>query len=188
MDLLRHEATGSTTLVDRDIQIGDIVFPIQYHIDSKWDFSLIKVSYAYSFINTAKYEFYLGGGLNVRDISVGFRGVGSFLGSSDTRIFDDNGKLPLPTLTVGMQYNVTDKLSVRFRTESFFIQSSDSSGRWQDTYALVDYRIGGRFGVGGGLNFSNINLETDLRNDHRAQAESSYSAFLLYFFARLPSQ
>jgi hypothetical protein len=178
------DRNGSTTLLDKDIQIGNVVFPVQYRIDSEWGFKVIKVSYAYSFINTAKYEFYLGGGLNIRDVSFGFTGVGSTLGQSDTRVFRDNGTLPLPTLTAGMQYNMTDKLSVRFRTESFFIQVNDSSGRWQDTYALVDYRLSDKFGIGGGLNFFNITIEGDLRNDYRAQMESSYTGFLLYISAR----
>jgi len=69
------ERGGSATLVDRDVQIGDVVFPIQYRVASDWKFSVIKASYSYSFINTAKYEFYLGGGLNIRNISFGFTGV-----------------------------------------------------------------------------------------------------------------
>ena len=179
---------GSATLVDRDVQIGDVVFPIQYRVASDWKFSVIKASYSYSFINTAKYEFYLGGGLNIRNISFGFTGVGSVLGTTDTRVFDDNGKLPLPTLTVGMQYNVSDKLSIRFRTESFFIEINDTSGRWQDTYALVDYRIGDRVGIGGGVNVFNIDVEGGLRDNYRAQTESSYTAFLLYVSARFPAR
>ena len=176
--------TGSTTLLDKDIQIGDVVFPVKFRIDSEWDFKVTKVSYAYSFINTAKYEFYLGGGLNIRDVSVGFTGVGSLSGTSQTRVFNDGGTLPLPTLTAGMQYNISDKLAIRFRTESFFIQIGDSSGRWQDTYALVDYRITKKFGIGGGLNFFNINLEGDLRNNYKAQLESNYTGFMLYLSAR----
>jgi len=182
------ERGGSATLVDRDVQIGDVVFPIQYRVASDWKFSVIKASYSYSFINTAKYEFYLGGGLNIRNISFGFTGVGSVLGTTDTRVFDDNGKLPLPTLTVGMQYNVSDKLSIRFRTESFFIEINDTSGRWQDTYALVDYRIGDRVGIGGGVNVFNIDLEGGLGDNYRAQTESSYTAFLLYVSARFPAR
>jgi hypothetical protein len=176
--------TGSTTLIDRDIQIGDVVFPVLFRIDSEWDFKVIKVSYAYSFINTAKYEFYIGGGLNIRDISFAFTGAGSFSGTSQTRAFNDSGTLPLPTLTAGMQYNISDKLAIRFRTESFFIQIGGSSGRWQDTYALVDYRISKKFGLGGGLNFFNINLEGDLSNTHSGQLESNYTAFLIYLSAR----
>jgi len=182
------ERDGSATLVDRDVQIGDVVFPIQYRVASDWKFSVIKASYSYSFINTAKYEFYLGGGLNIRNISFGFTGVGSVLGTTETRVFDDNGKLPLPTLTVGMQYNVSDKLSIRFRTESFFIEINNTSGRWQDTYALVDYRIGDRVGIGGGVNVFNIDLEGGLGDNYRAQTESSYTAFLLYVSARFPAR
>jgi hypothetical protein len=179
-----QERSGSTTLVDRDIQIGDVTFPINYRVDSEWEFEVLKVSYAYSFINTAKYEFYLGGGINIRNISVGFTGVGSFFGSTDTRVFDDDGRLPLPTLTAGMQYNVTDKLGVRFRTESFFVQVNDAEGRWQDTYALLDYRITDKFGVGGGLNFFNIRMSADLDRGYNVEAESSYTGFLLYVSAR----
>jgi hypothetical protein len=87
-----------------------------------------------------------------------------------------------------MQYNVSDKLSIRFRTESFFIEINDTSGRWQDTYALVDYRIGDRVGIGGGVNVFNIDLEGGLRDNYRAQTESSYTAFLLYVSARFPAR
>jgi len=178
------DRTGSKTLLDKDIEIGDVVYPLRYRVDSEWNFRVLKIDYAYSFINTAKYEFYLGGGLNIRELSVAFTGVGSLFGASDTRVFDDDAKLPLPTLTAGMRYNVNDKLGVRFRTESFFTQINNSSGRWQDTYMLVDYRVGRRFGFGGGVNFFNIDLEADLRSDHRAQAESSYTGFLVYGVAR----
>jgi hypothetical protein len=176
--------TGSATLVDEDIQIGDTIFPVNFRIDSEWDFEVLKASYAYSFVNTAKYEFYLGAGLNIRDVSVGFRGEGTLLGASDVRIFEDGGTLPLPTFTAGMQYNLTDKLNIRFRAESFFIQVNDASGRWQDSYLIADYRIGDQFGIGGGLNFFNISLEADLDDDHTAEMESNYTGLLFYVSAR----
>ncbi len=178
-----QERTGDTVIVDSPIQIGDVIFPVDYRVASRYQFKVLKASYAWSFINTSKYEFFLGGGINLRDLSLRFEGQGTAGGNPNVRRFSDSSKLPLPTATAGMTYNVNDKLGLRFRTESFFIEVGGSSGRWQDTSALVDYRIGEKIGIGGGINFFNINLETDLSDDHNAQTQSSYSGLLLYISA-----
>ena len=169
---------GQNTL-NTSITIGDTVFPIGFTVDSEWKFNINKVGYSWSFINVDKYEMFLGAGLNVRDLSLNFRGTG--LLSSEERSYSEDGSLPLPTVTAGMRYNILDKLAVRFRFESFFLEVDDDKGRMQDAYLLLEYDITKNFGIGGGLNTYNLDVETGGDEDLSGEIESSYIGFLLYF-------
>ncbi|MCZ6666923.1 MAG: hypothetical protein O7B81_16610 [Gammaproteobacteria bacterium] len=170
-----------SAFVGQDLQIGEITFPLGFQIDSTWKLSVAKVSYAWSFINTDPYEFYIGAGLNVRDISLKFNGTGVVSGTR--RDFDESGTLPQPTLTAGMRYNVLDNLALLFRTEAFALEFGDSKGRIQDTYFLLEYDITRNFGIGGGINLYNLDIEIDKGGDFTGEVESSYLGLLLYLSA-----
>jgi hypothetical protein len=175
---------GTTVLLDDDIEIGNIVYPVDFSIISNVNIQVLKASYAWSFINTAKYEFFLGGGLNVRDITTTFYGVGNVLGVTETRTWDDGDRVPLPTLTAGMHYNISENIRVRFRLESFSIRLDDASGRWNDTSLMVDYRIGNRMGIGGGLNLGYVSLQSETDDDYEMESETSQSGLMVYVSAR----
>jgi hypothetical protein len=170
--------------LNNDVVVGDVVFPLSYQVQTLWDYRVVKLGYAWSFINTERYEFYVGGGLNVRRVSLAMRGESAVAGSADTRVFDETGDLPLPTVAVGMRYSITERLDLKLRSESFALEIGDSSGRWQDSYALVDYRIGDRFGVGGGINLSNISLKTDVDERNVMESDSSHVGLMVFMSAR----
>jgi hypothetical protein len=92
--------------------------------------------------------------------------------------------VPLPTLTAGMHYNLSEKLRLRFRLESFAIRVGDASGNWQDTSLMVDYTIGDRVGIGGGLSLSNIRLQSDSDEDYSVESETSQGGLMVYVSAR----
>lgn len=175
---------GYTTSIDDEIEIGDIVYPVDFAIRSEMNLSVLKASYAWSFINTEKYEFFVGGGLNIRDITTRFSGTGTVLGNTDTRTYDDGDRLPLPTLTAGMHYNVTDRIRLRFRLESFAIRIDDASGRWLDNSLLVDYTIGEKVGIGGGVSLSNIRLRSDSDDGYDVESESGQGGLMMYISAK----
>lgn len=175
---------GYTTIVDDDIEIGDIVYPVDFSVSSEMNIQVLKASYAWSFINTEKYEFFVGGGLNIRDITTTFYGVGTVLGVTETRVYDDGDMVPLPTLTAGMHYNINDRIRLRFRLESFAIRLDDSSGRWMDNSLMVDYVIGERIGIGGGINLSNVRIQSESDEDYDMESESSQGGLMIYVSAR----
>ncbi len=174
---------GTRSLLDRNIELGNIVIPINYSVQSKLDFDIAKIGYAWSFVNTSTYELFLGAGLNVRNISLAFRGVGPGPNPGDTRTFETQEALPLPTITAGIRYNISHALSVNFRAENFFLGVDRNRGRMQDTYLLVEYDFSKRFGLGGGINNYNIDVEMELDDGYSGKLESSYFGFLLFFTA-----
>ena len=175
---------GNTVLLDDGIEIGDVVYPVDFNIASELNIRVLKASYAWSFINTSKYEFFLGGGLNIREISTTFQGVGNVLGNTEIRTFDDRDRVPLPTLTAGMHYNFSEKLRIRFRLETFAIRIDDTSGRWNDNSLMVDYTIGEKVGIGGGISLSHVRLQSESDEDHDIESETSQGGLLIYVSAR----
>jgi hypothetical protein len=175
---------GSVDFIYQDITIGDVTFPLGYQIDSAWKYGVTKVSYAWSFINTSKYEFYVGGGLNVSNLKVGFSGYGDFGGQPEVRAFEDSQLVPLPTLSAGMRYQVSDRLMLRYRIESFTLNLGGDAGRWQDSYFFVDYDIAKHFGIGGGINLFDLQISSDLDDDLTAEFDSSHVGVMIYFVGR----
>ena len=171
------ERDGSAGL-SRDIRIGDVEFPLGFTIDTGLDIQLVELGYVWSFINVEPYEFFLGGGLNVRDITLTAVGTGLLAGTE--RRFDNSGILPMPTAAIGGRYNVLDKLSLNFKMEVFGIKFDEQSGRLQDTYFLVEYDITKNFGIGGGFNVYNLDLEFARDDDFSGELKSSYRGVLLY--------
>ena len=180
-----QDRSGTRAILNEDVSIGDVVIPATYSIDTELDVAFTKVSYSWSFINTELYEFFVGAGVNSRDISMTVRGAGSVAGRSDVRTFDNGDSVPLPTLTTGMRYDVTKKLQLNFRLESFFIRlDDDNRGRWNDTYLLLEYGISKHFGFGGGVNASSTHLKAGLNDDLTAGLDLGHVGFLLYFTAK----
>ena len=90
--------------IDKEITIGDTVFPINYTVDSTWKFKINKIGYSWSFINVDKYEMFLGAGVNYRKMSLTFEGRGGAL-LQEERMYESGTSLPLPTVTAGIRYN-----------------------------------------------------------------------------------
>jgi len=169
---------GSAGL-SRDIEIGNVEFPLGFTVDTELDIRVAEIGYVWSFINVEPYEFFLGAGLNVRDVKL--TAVGTGLLSGTERRFDNSGKLPMPTVTLGGRYNVLDKLSLNFKMATFGIKFDEQSGRLQDTYFLAEYDITKNFGIGGGFNVYNLDLQFARDDDFSGELKTSYRGLLLYF-------
>lgn len=168
---------GTTTTLEQ-IEIGDSVFPVGATIFSEWDFEILKGSWAWSFINVEKYEFYVGAGLNISNAGLTFSAQDV---TGEIR-YDGDGLIPLPTFTFGGRFKITRKLALNFRTEFFRLEIGDFKGSLQDTYILLDYDITDHFGIGGGLNTFNFDLEMT-QDELTGSIESSYNGVLFYLKA-----
>jgi len=138
---------------------------------------LIAVNWSYSFVNTSKYEAWLGAGLNFQkidktiDINVG--------GGSNQLQEDAKGTVPIPTFNFGGRWNFSKRWRMLVMQQMFGIKVGDFSGKLNNTRLLAEYGITSNFGIGGG--FERFNFEVDAEGDDFAgQLDTSYSAFTLY--------
>jgi hypothetical protein len=176
---------GRTTILE-EIQIGDTLFTVGSTINTEWKTTLLKLGWAYSFINVSKYEFYVGFGLNLRRTQLEFdatvTGGGGGAGQADS----EDVNIPLPVVNLGGRYNFGKdgggKASLNFNYEVFTIKAGDFSGSLQDLTIIFEHDTFKHVGFGGGLSDYTADLELE-DTDFSGELESSYTGLLLYLKA-----
>lgn len=83
---------SGTAVASQEYVIGDpndpdggFIIPRGSRVQTKWDFDLLKVGYAWSFLNKRRYEMFIGTGLNIRrlDIEIDYQAAISTFGQED---------------------------------------------------------------------------------------------------------
>ena len=135
------------------------------------------ISYTYSFVNTAKFEAWLGGGLNFQTIDYTVRAnIGTLVVNNEATA---EGTIPIPTLNFGGRWNFSPSWRALFTADVFGLDIGDYSGRLNNTRLLVEYNIIKHFGIGVGLERYSfeVNAESD---DFIGSLDISYTGLSLY--------
>jgi len=151
-------ATQDYIIGDPDDPQGGFIIPRDSNIQAQWNFDLLKIGYAYSFLNKRRYEMFIGTGLNIRnlDIAISYQAAISTFGAEDS--FDSEGLIPLPTAVIGGRWNLTKKWQSIFRYEIFMLEVGDYRGSQQDFQLLFEHSTFKHVGFGLGINTVNINM------------------------------
>jgi len=107
--------------VDRQIQWGNQTFNVGDQVQSKFNFSDIRVSVGYSFFRTADKELGVGLGLHAAGYDVSLSSAGT--GTEATKVL-----APLPVLSVYGQFALTDRWAVGGRLDRFSMSYSKYDG------------------------------------------------------------
>ena len=174
----RTEREGlSTYNGNESIEIGDVVIDPGDSVATTDKSQLLAVNWSYSFVNTRKYEAWLGAGLNFQtidttiDINIG--------GGVDHLQQDAKATVPIPTLNFGGRWNFSPGVRMLLMQQVFGIKIGDFSGKLNNTRILAEFNVTRNFGIGGG--FERFNFEVEAEGDEFVgQLDTSYSAFTLY--------
>jgi hypothetical protein len=140
---------------------GDpITIPVGARVDTQLDYDIYKIGYLWSFYHSSKVELAAGLGLHITRIAVGLQAETT---SSGIDARDASVTLPLPVLSFGLSYNVSNKLSWYLKSETFSIELEDWTGTYNDNSLGVEYRLVKNVGVGIGLagNTLKVSQETE---------------------------
>jgi hypothetical protein len=138
---------------------GDpITIPIGARVDTQMDYDIYKLSYLWSFYHCDKVELAAGLGLHITRIAVGLQAETT---SSGIDARDASLTLPLPVLSFGLSYNVTNKLSWYLKSETFSIELDEWTGTYNDNSLGVDYRLLKNVSVGVGLASNTLKISQD---------------------------
>jgi hypothetical protein len=146
--------------LERTINIGDREFEIGVGVEAFTDVSIYKAVYTWIFHDDPKVTLGLSAGINVVDFDFGINAGPDRIGDDD--LSERAGiTAPLPVLGGRLVYRISPKFSVLFTADVLMVKYGDYSGTFQDVYALAEYRLSKRFGVGGGLNVLGFDLTVD---------------------------
>ena len=169
---------GLSTYEGDDLEIGDdIVIANGDSIAITDDSSLIAANWTYSFLNTAKYEGWLGIGLNFSTVDTTIDvNVGNVVGQEQAQA---KGTVPVPTINLGGRWNFSKRVRMLVFMQMFGLQYGDYSGKLNNTRILAEWDIIRNFGIGGG--FERFAFEVDAESENfNGSLDTSYTAFTLY--------
>jgi len=169
---------GLSTYEGDDLEIGDdIVIANGDSIAITDDSSLIAANWTYSFLNTAKYEGWLGIGLNFSTVDTTIDvNVGNVVGQEQAQA---KGTVPVPTINLGGRWNFSKRVRMLVFMQMFGLKYGDYSGKLNNTRILAEWDIIRNFGIGGG--FERFAFEVDAESENfNGSLDTSYTAFTLY--------
>ncbi|WP_413575277.1 hypothetical protein ACLVWU_13305 [Bdellovibrio sp. HCB290] len=164
LDIFNLNRSGTKT-INRQIQIGDQIYPVGASLTSKFTFTIIPIAWSYAFIKNSDWEVSAGAGLQWSVINLKIDGSASLSPISTSREATADANAPLPLINADMKYYInpdwnvganigafTYKVGAANMTMQGDILSAGASTEWWFT----DY-----FGVGGAVNWFYIGVTVD---------------------------
>lgn len=162
---------SAVATLSRDIEWGDVIFPISAEVSTELDLTIYKAAYTYHMLHREKYRLGVTGGFYVADISLQL----NLLDRDD----EERGDLtaPLPVLGLRGEYFFSERWRASASAEWFSLKISGYKGTLQDFLISIDYRVGKHAAVGVGYNSVKIDVDAT-EEDLRADLVWRYSGFI----------
>lgn len=164
-------------VLDSDVEIGDQIFPIGTEVKSKFNLQIIKASYSYSFYKDERVMIDASFGLFVMPISFSVKAL-------DLNEVASDFVAPLPVVGIRSNFAITPKLHLKQSVDFLYMKIANFRGVVSDINVTLEYNLWEHFGVGGGLNAYQLNIEAfgDDNNyfDFKGSIKTGYTGLLLY--------
>ena len=167
LDIDRH---GSTR-VQRDINVGDLVIPVNVLVESDFRMTVLKVAYTYSFFQNRTVDLGVSAGMIGLDVDANID-AGVAIGTEDAE-----GFAPYPVFGLRLGYAFSRKLFLKASIEYFEISSGDVEARAIDGLIALEHKTWKNVGLGGGYNV--VDLEGEDTKD-KDEAQLKYEGLLVY--------
>lgn len=171
--------TSGSNTISQDLNFDGVTYQAGANINSFLDMDIYKLNYAYSFYHNEKVELSLGAGLHFMDISTGLSG--NAVVNNQPEAFNSESVdvlAPLPVIGFDLDYAVTPRFHMRASVDYFGISIEQYSGSFTDVLISADYQAFDNFGLGLGLNVTNLDATVD--NDTKYELDQSITGFLAY--------
>jgi len=151
------DRSGSKVL-DRDIDWGDVTYPVGIEIESQFNTTVYRLTGGYSFHKTATSEAGIGFGFHVTDFETSLSGQGLGPGGLAFQREARDALVPLPTLGLYGGFQVAPQVYVRGRVDYLTLEYNEYDGSLVNWMAAIDWRVHPNFGVGIGYRYVDYKL------------------------------
>ena len=138
---------------------NSITIPLGAQVVSNLDYDIFKVGYLWSFHHTDKVEIGVGAGLHITRLAVGLNASvtnppGSAIEQVDTTV-------PLPVISILLNYHITPKWSWYIKSEAFALKFDKWTGSYRDSTFGIEYRGWKHVALGAGLSSNSLEIEEE---------------------------
>ncbi len=175
---------ASKTLTEQ-IKIGDKLFDVGAFVNSNWEIDFFQVSYAYSFIQTPKWEVSGSLGLYYLDTAITLYGEGSISNEDGGWTIagqvseEESIGLPIPLFGVAAEYHITPKWRAKIGARYFTISLDEWSGHIFEATAALEFLFHKNFGIGTGYSIFDVEVERD-KETRISDLNYSYGGVQIY--------
>jgi hypothetical protein len=171
---------GGEKNLNQQIQVGDNVISAGASTQSSLSFNTYRLIYNYSFYRNDKVELGVSPGLYMMKTNFNFAGQGTINGTPGSIIIiNEQLTLPLPSIGLVANYNITPKLQFQSRYDVFYLSIGQYSGSMFEFYGGLEYRVVQHFAMGAAYD----RLQANLRGDGHDGFTADFSYNLLYVYA-----
>jgi hypothetical protein len=162
--------------LEREIEIGDMVYPVGTEVNSKMNLHIIRFLYEYSVFRDRRINLGLSGGLYFLPFSYS-------IGAYDIIDEDDSFVLPLPVVGFRMTVYVSPRFLIKQSWELLYAAVQNFSGDINDINMWFEYHPTAHLGIGLGFNafrFSMSANEEFYAREFAGTFKTGFTGILLY--------
>jgi hypothetical protein len=164
-----------TRVTNRDIQIGDVVFPVDTEVTSESDLAMVKLAYRYAFLYRPRWR--AGASLGVHTVNWNSSWTAGALALDEE--FDYT--IPLPVIGVFAAYAITPRLFLDASSEFFSLEYEEYDGFVNNTRVNLEHHTFEHVGFGVGLDYFLVNASAENESGSlSAETEFDYIGLLVY--------
>jgi hypothetical protein len=160
-------------VIERDIEFGDVTFPVGATVVSKFDYRVAKLTYSYSLLQNQKVDLAVATGIYAAFYD--YRSTDTETGATE----GTDGWAPVPVFGLRGSFLINPRWTANAYLEYFQIDNSDADVTYIDTTISLEYSLRKNTGVGFGFNLVNVHGEDKGSDD---AGDFDYDGLLLYLF------
>jgi hypothetical protein len=169
-------------VLNQQIQVGDNVVGAGAATQTSLSFNIYRLLYNYSFYRNDKVELAFSPGIYMMKTTFNLAGQGNINGTpGNSTVVNEELTLPLPSVGLVANYNITPKLQFQSRYDFFYLTVNNYSGSMFEFYAGLEDRLFQRFALGAAYD----RLQAGLRGDGNQGFNINFSYNLAYVYATL---
>src|SRR6476620_11076692 len=165
--------------LNEQILIKDQTISAGTSTSTSLSFNIYRLLYDYSFYRNEKVELGISPGLYMMQTKFHFAGQGTINNvAGSTTIVNEELTLPLPSIGLVANYNITPKLGFQSRYDFFYLSIGNYTGTMFEFYAGLEYRLFKHFAMGAAYD----RLQASLRGDGDRGFNADFSYNLAYVY------
>jgi hypothetical protein len=160
--------------IDEDIQVGEVVLPSGFEINTKFDTTIFKIDYRYNFVSDERTRIGASFGFHTLSFDTAFMTV------SGTVEETFKAALPLPLLGLHFEYALSPKWMLLSTVEVLQVDLGAYSGFISDRRLTLEHNTFENFGWGFGYNGFTLDAEVEGEGRLSSKVNMEYQGLLLY--------
>jgi len=161
----RHSVTAmwfdntreSTRVIDQEITVGDVTYPVNAEIQSKFSTSIFDIAYEYVFMQRESWE--LAGSFGLHTIKFAMDLQAQSSGGQAALSNEVSTGAPLPLFGLRGTWQLTKQLQFNAHAQYFTLSINEYSGEVIDLRADVTWMFSKHFGAGVGYNSFDFDVD-----------------------------